>query len=313
MVTAMVPPKQSNTIDFDAAKLQRLATQQARKPVRRRPLDLLSLRQQLNLQLQASLEAERILAVFFREIQQMLPVDYLAYAHAGADYRLEFGEVARHGADYRLTHGSEYLGEIGFRRAQRFNDAELAQLESLMACLLYPLRNALLYRAAVQSALRDALTGTGNRIAMDQTLSREVEVARRHLLPLSILMLDLDHFKQINDAHGHSVGDDALRAVATALKNSLRNVDVVFRFGGEEFLVLLSNTPGVAAAQVGERLRAAVEELNLAADGKPLPLSISLGCATLNAGESVDDLLRRADTALYEAKRDGRNRLACAS
>jgi len=312
MVTAMVPPKPSNTIDFDAAKLQRAASQDTRT-ASRRPLDLLELRQQLNLQLQVSLEADRILAVFFREIQQMLPVEYLAYHHAGADLRLEFGEAAKHCADYRLTHGSEYLGEISFRRAQRFGEAELAQLESLMACLLYPLRNALLYRAAVQSALRDALTGTGNRIAMDQTLGREVEVARRHLLPLSILMLDLDHFKQINDAHGHSVGDDALRAVATALKNSLRNVDMVFRFGGEEFLVLLSNTPGVAAVQVGERLRAAVEELNLAADGKRLPLSISLGCATLNGGESVDDLLRRADSALYEAKREGRNRLACAS
>lgn len=242
MVAAMVPPKHSNTIDFDAAKLQRAASQDIRTPSRR-PLELLELRQQLNLQLQVSLEADRILAVFFREIQQLLPVAYLAYYHAGADLRLEFGEAARHSADYRLTHASEYLGEISFRRARRFSEVELSQLESLMACLLYPLRNALLYRAAVQSALRDALTGTGNRIAMDQTLGREVEVARRHLLPLSILMLDLDHFKQINDEHGHSVGDDALRAVATALKNSLRNVDMVFRFGGEEFLVLLSNTP----------------------------------------------------------------------
>ncbi|WP_152221819.1 GGDEF domain-containing protein [Pseudomonas sp. SCB32] len=305
----MVPPKQSNTIDFDAAKLQRLAAQEPRQRSGR-PLDLLELRQQLNLQLQVSLEAERILAVFFTEIQRLLPVDYLAYQHTGADLRLEFGDSAQHCAGYRLIHEGEYLGELSFRRRQRFSEAELAQLESLMASLLYPLRNALLYRAAVQSALRDALTGTGNRIAMDQALTREVEVARRHLQPLSVLMLDLDHFKQINDVHGHSIGDDAVAAV---IKASLRNVDMVFRFGGEEFLVLLSNTPGSSAAQVGERLRRAVEELHLAIDGKGLPLSISLGCASLNAGESVDDLLRRADNALYEAKRDGRNRLACAS
>ena len=304
--------KPSNTIDFDAAKLQRLAIQEVR-PTSRRPLDLPDLRQHLNLQLQSSLEAERILAVFFGEIQQALPVEYLAYVHAGADYRLEFGEPARHSADYHLSHDGEYLGEIRLQRARRFSDAELAQLESLMACLLYPLRNALLYRAAVQSALRDALTGTGNRIAMDQALGREVEVARRHLLPLSVLMLDLDHFKRINDEHGHSVGDDALRAVACTLKHSLRNVDMVFRFGGEEFLVLLSNTPGAAAMQVGERLRCAVQELDLAANGKRVSISISLGCATLNGGESANDLLRRADDALYEAKREGRNRLACAS
>ena len=185
-------------------------------------------------------------------------------------------------------------------------------MESLIASLLYPLRNALLYRAAIQTALRDSLTGTGNRIAMDQALGREVELARRNLMPLSILMLDLDHFKRINDQYGHSHGDEALRTVAMAIKGSLRNVDMVFRFGGEEFLALLSNTSSAGAIQVGERLRHAVEDLQFTVDGQPVPLSISLGCASLAAGEGVDDLLRRADAALYAAKRDGRNRLACA-
>jgi len=86
----------------------------------------------------------------------------------------------------------------------------------------------------------------------------------------------------------------------------------VFRFGGEEFLALLSNTGSAGAIQVGERLRHAVEDLQFTVDGQPVPLSISLGCASLAAGEGVDDLLRRADAALYSAKRDGRNRLACA-
>lgn len=306
----MAPTKQSNTIDFDTAKMQRLAQGELRS--RKRQASLADVRRQLALRLQTSLEADRILDIFFHESQQLLPLDYLSYQHSGADLRLEYGELASHAASYRMTHAGEYLGELCFRRRLPFSEAELGQLESLISSLLYPLRNALLYRAAIQTAMRDALTGTGNRVAMDQALSREVELARRNLLPLSVLMLDLDHFKRINDLHGHSHGDEALRAVAMAIKSNLRNVDMVFRFGGEEFLVLLSNTAGTGAVQVGERLRQAVEQLQFAADGESVALSISLGCATLQSGEDVDDLLRRADMALYSAKRNGRNRLACA-
>ncbi|WP_017939343.1 GGDEF domain-containing protein [Zestomonas thermotolerans] len=308
----MLPPSHSNTIDFDAAKLQRLGFP-ARRKATLHPRSLAQLRQQLNLQLQTSLELERILEVFFQEVQQLIPLNALVYQMPAHDLRLEFGERATHSASYHLSHDGDYLGELTFRRNQRFSDEELGQLESLLACLLFPLRNALLYRAAVQSALRDPLTGTGNRIAMDQALQREVDLARRSLQPLSLLMLDLDHFKRINDTHGHGVGDEVLRSVAGALKRQLRNVDMVFRFGGEEFLVLLSNTSREAAALVGERLRHAVENLQCAVEGKPLQLSISLGCATLQPGESARSLLRRADDALYVAKREGRNRLSMAS
>ncbi|NQD95058.1 GGDEF domain-containing protein [Pseudomonas sp. CrR25] len=307
----MVPPNQTNTIDFDAAKLQRLGFASARvRPAR--PISLAQLRHQLSLQLQTSLDVERILKLFFAEVQHLVPLDALAYQHLISDLRLELGERASHSAAYRLSHEGEYLGELVFRRKLRFSDEELGQLESLLASLLFPLRNALLYRAAIQSALRDPLTATGNRIAMDQVLQREVELARRNLLPLSLLMLDLDHFKRINDNHGHSVGDEVLKAVAATLKDQLRNVDMVFRYGGEEFLVLLSGTCREAAGMVGERLRQAVLQLQCLAQGRPVELSISLGCATLLPGESADSLLRRADSALYVAKRDGRNRVAMA-
>jgi len=253
----MVQPTQTNTIDFDAAKLQRLGFATNRRTALQ-PISLTELHRQLTLQLQTSLEVERILDLFFREVQRLVPLGSLAYQHQAYDLRLEFGERASHSAGYRLSNDGEYLGELIFRRNQRFDEEELTQLESLLACLLFPLRNALLYRAAIQTAMRDPLTDTGNRIAMEQMLHREVDMARRHMQPLSVLMLDLDHFKQINDSYGHGTGDEALKAVAATLKNQLRNVDMVFRFGGEEFLVLLSNTSREAAALVGERLRMAV-------------------------------------------------------
>ena len=149
-------------------------------------------------------------------------------------------------------------------------------------------------------------------VAMNQALQREVDLARRNLQPLSVLMLDIDHFKSINDRFGHATGDEVLKAVATVLKDSLRNIDMVFRYGGEEFLVLLSNTSREAAQMVGERLRLAVLGLQHVEEGRALELSISLGCATLLAGESPDSLLRRADNALYVSKREGRNRLSMA-
>jgi diguanylate cyclase (GGDEF)-like protein len=307
----MKPPSQTNAIDFDSAKLQRLGFGQ-QPPILERPVSLAQLRQQLNLQLQTSLEPQRILGLFYREIQRLVPLDALIYQHKSSDLRLEFGQRGHHSISYSLSHEGEHLGELTFRRNQRFSEQEQANLESLLAALLYPMRNTLLYRAATQSALRDPLTDTGNRIAMDQTLQREIELARRHMQPLSLLMLDIDHFKRVNDTHGHGAGDDVLKAVAASIKNQLRNVDMVFRYGGEEFLILLSNTSREAAALVGERLRCAAQAEDYPADGRTVELTVSLGCSTLLPGESAESLLRRADSALYVAKREGRNRLTMA-
>lgn len=307
----MKTPTQINAIDFDSAKLQRLGFGQP-SPLVARSVNLSQLRQQLSQQLQTSLEPQRILGLFFREVQRLVPLDALVYRHSPSDLRLELGQRGHHTLTYNLSHESEYLGELVFRRNQRFTETEQADLESVLSTLLFPLRNALLYRAATQSALRDPLTGTGNRIAMDQTLIREIDMAKRHLQPLSLLMLDIDHFKRVNDSHGHGIGDEVLKGVAEAIKNQLRNVDMVFRFGGEEFLILLSNTSRDAAAMVGERLRHAAQAQDYFAAGTRIELTVSLGCATLLPGESVESLLRRADNALYVAKREGRNRLAMA-
>lgn len=307
----MAPHKPSNTIDFDAAKLQRLGYARRTLPTAK-PVSLAQLRQQLSLQLQTSLEVDRVLSLFFQEVQHLVPLDALSYQQPATDLRLELGERANHSAGYCLTHEGEYLGELIFRRKQRFSEVELGQLESLLASLLFPLRNALLYRSALQSALRDPLTETGNRIAMNQALQREIDLAGRNLQPLSVLMLDIDHFKSINDRFGHAIGDRVLKAIAAALKDSLRNIDMVFRYGGEEFLVLLSNTNCDAAQFVGERLRLAVLGLQYLVEGRALELSISLGCATLRPGETMDSLQQRADNALYASKRAGRNRLSMA-
>lgn len=309
----MISPAPSNAINFDAAKLKRLGAHQRQAQSHAQPpVGLAQLVQQLGVQLQTSLEAERILTMFFQGVQRLVQLDGLTYEYADSDLHMQMGERAPHSVNYNVSNEGETLGLFTFERSKRFSEQELATLESLITCMLFPLRNALLYRAAMQSALRDPLTETGNRIAMDQTLAREIELARRNSQPLSVLMLDIDHFKRVNDTYGHATGDDVLKSIAHAIKGELRNIDRIFRYGGEEFLIVLSNTGRDSAGLMGERLRRAAHDLLHPGLDPTMELTISLGCSTLLPAESADSLMRRADIALYVAKRQGRNRLAMA-
>ena len=177
-----------------------------------------------------------------------------------------------------------------------------------MSGLLYPLRNALLYHRAVQTALIDPLTGVKNRSTLDDAFQRELKLARRHNHDLSVILLDIDHFKQVNDQHGHLYGDQALRAVAQCVQRTIRDSDLLFRFGGEEFMILLSGTGAEGSALLAERIRREVERITPFPDGKTT-LTISLGVTSLRQEDAPESLLERADAALYQAKRSGRNRV----
>jgi diguanylate cyclase (GGDEF)-like protein len=160
---------------------------------------------------------------------------------------------------------------------------------------------------------RDALTGIANRRALDDRIIHEWKRAARAQSWLALLMIDIDHFKQFNDQQGHPAGDLCLRTVAEALSRQARDAqDLVARFGGEEFALLLPDTDLAAALQMGERMRAAVYDLGLDHGASPLGrVTISVGCAALRPGNATDpaELLRDADAALYGAKRRGRNRV----
>lgn len=156
-------------------------------------------------------------------------------------------------------------------------------------------------------AATDDLTGLANRRHYLDLSSQEIRRARRLNTPLTVCVLDVDHFKQINDNHGHAVGDAALRAVAGACRDSLREMDILGRFGGEEFTITLPQTDAQTAREVAERLRARIEQLRLEIDG--LRLSVTIGLAERRDEEDIEQLLTRADLALYEGKRGGRNRV----
>lgn len=156
----------------------------------------------------------------------------------------------------------------------------------------------------------DPLTGVGNRAAVLQQLEAHVELARRHQRPLSVILADLDRFKQVNDTHGHHAGDQALEAFGSLLLRRLRGSDRVGRLGGDEFLILLPETPVLPALRAAEHIRQALVDHPPALEpGQPLRLTCSLGVAELKPGDTDGGaLLARADAALYAAKAGGRNR-----
>jgi diguanylate cyclase (GGDEF)-like protein len=156
---------------------------------------------------------------------------------------------------------------------------------------------------------RDALTGLANRRAFEEELAREVARSGRSGGPLSVVALDVDRFKAVNDGHGHAAGDAVLREVAARACAAVRAGDLAARIGGEEFALLLPGAALPGALELAERLRAAIAAAPVEAGGARLAVTVSLGCATLGPGEPADALLARADARLYEAKRSGRDRV----
>jgi two-component system, cell cycle response regulator len=161
-----------------------------------------------------------------------------------------------------------------------------------------------------EAAFTDHLTGLANRRRFERQLEREVARTERYGHPFCLLLLDLDNFKQVNDTYGHDAGDEALRRVGGAIQSGTRGIDTGARIGGDEFAVILPETPFARGLEVAERLRAGVGALDIEPVGR---LSVSLGLAELPACARDRDALREAaDAALYEAKRSGRDRVGCA-
>ncbi|MCB1877189.1 MAG: GGDEF domain-containing protein [Chromatiales bacterium] len=259
--------------------------------------------------LTTTLDLESLIQVFFSEIAQDVDHDGMRYHNQEARIELQVGEDAVHSAHYELRVNQQDLGMITFLRRRPFNGTELKELEDLLCGLFYPLRNALMYREALRSAYVDPLTGANNRAALEMVIRRDRLLAQRQTQPLSVIMLDVDHFKQINDRYGHACGDLALRTVAQVTTGQIRGSDQLFRYGGEEFLLLLSNTAQGGAKHVAERIRIALQDANIPWEGRNLHLTASFGVASLRAGDDSTALFKRADEALYRAKRAGRNQV----
>lgn len=259
--------------------------------------------------LQTTLEFEELISIFCNKIQDTISHNSLEYVNAEFGLAFKRGIIGRHSCSYALQIEEQQLGVLKLTRSQRFSKHELESLEGLLCCLIYPLRNATLFRQALQTAYTDPLTQTYNRSAFSDMLSREMQRANRSGSYLSLIFVDVDYFKSVNDSHGHACGDLALAAVATKIKDGIRGCDMVFRYGGEEFVVLLANTNRESAALIAERIRAYIESHVIAYGLATLSLTASLGVSSSEQDQDMETLIQRADSAMYQAKQLGRNRV----
>jgi diguanylate cyclase (GGDEF)-like protein len=240
-------------------------------------------------------------------------------------YPTNYAEVAEPnpllGAGIPLQRDGVVVGAIAILRRDRsepFRSIDLEAMDLLAGHAALAISNAFLHAEVEQLATHDPLTGLYNRRYFDEALKRVIASWRRSLQadrrPVAAIMFDLDRFGDFNKQHGHQVGDEVLRTFASVLRNRFRDADLVARFGGEEFVVILEGATREAAVGIAEGILAAVGKVSIASgDGTPLAVTVSAGCAEIDESEpTAGQLLRTADVALFMAKRAGRNRVVAA-
>ena len=215
--------------------------------------------------------------------------------------------------------GSLNLGSYNSERFTRNSSSDF--LQRLSTILAICLENATNHERLKRVGLTDPLTSINNRRFFDQRLVEEIARSTRSQDPIACLLLDVDHFKQINDSHGHQNGDQVLREIARTIRGQLRNSDVIARYGGEEFAILLSNPPPNTAELIAERIRSSIAacEPRLIDQEQSLKVTVSVGVASLDAIHGLEEagslgmrLVKVADQAMYQAKSSGRNAVASA-
>lgn len=302
----VTPLKSANTIDFNRARQQsadRPGNDDAGDPERdQQRLQLLSA-------LQTTLSLESIISLFHGSLEELVQLTGLRYVHEARKLQLLEGDMASHSCGYRLHTRQGDLGEIIIYRGRRFSDEELGAVESLLMTLVHPLRNALQYLDVLNASITDPLTGVGNRAGLDEALEREIALARRYEQPLSLLMIDIDRFKSINDAHGHGAGDVVLRDTVERFSEVHRSTDMCFRYGGEEFVILLNRTDQHGAVTIADRIRSRVADTPFRYSRQQLQVTVSVGISEYGPADSRDTLFTRADKALYEIKQQGGNQV----
>ena len=283
----------------------------AQKNQTNRLIDNLNIDQQFFLELSnkmhSTLDINKIIILFDLEITPILNLDNVVYRTP--DNTEAVDAKGRHLVSYQLVLHEKNLGEITLIRRTRFSNKEQSFIEKSLVAVLSPLSNALEYQTAINAAQQDPLTGVYNRFAMESNFSREIELAKRNQTPLSMIVLDVDFFKQVNDTHGHAIGDCVLKHLTACVKECARTSDMLFRYGGEEFILLLNNTDSTGTKQLAERIRQTVADTPCICKGQSISITVSMGISGFTENDTHGSFFERADKALYEAKATGRNKV----
>ncbi|WP_440875335.1 GGDEF domain-containing protein [Thalassotalea sp. PLHSN55] len=256
-------------------------------------------RSELIEQLQITLEIDKLLNIFAMEATKTVDFSSLCFKNEIAFASIRGGKKAKHQHDFDLKVNNEFLGVLSYSAKKPINISDISRLNALHKCLLYPLRNALQYQRALSLAMQDGLTALGNRRYFDEQLKRAMHHAKRQHQQLGLIVCDLNKFKAINDNFGHKVGDDVLIQFSSALKASVRDSDSIFRFGGDEFSIIVEDACEKSLSAIEQRINIALKN-NLTL--RKYKVTCSLGHTFMNRSDSEKSLFERADKALYRAK-----------
>lgn len=260
------------------------------------------------LKLNASLELEHIIKTIVQTINEHTVIDHFEYSNDVIGSYLVVGDKQANQFTYTIIdENNEHLGEVIISRKTTLSQQDIDIIESLLCYAMFAVRNHLKYEYAKQSSLTDPLTDLGNRRALLKTLNHERELAKRNNQPFSVLALDIDNFKTINDCYGHEVGDLLLKQISKRFKKATREYDELFRLGGDEFVVVLNQADAETALHVAYRVLKSIGQKTFRIKDHELSVTMSIGVAIYTAGDDTSALLDRADQALYRAKNQGKN------
>lgn len=262
-------------------------------------------------------DEQALLERFFRWATDLGLADGMRFSDTNGQETANLGKRRHHSTQYDLDLNGRPLGVIILCRRQRYSEDDLLVLERALGPLAQSLHLAFEHTVLHRLATRDSLTGLGNRSSLDEWLRTEISRTRRHRSPLAVMMIDVDNFKPLNDSLGHLAGDRVLRVLARVFERSTRSSDLIFRYGGDEFVVLMPHTDLAGASRAAELIRRNVAripnaELGLDDSLPTLRPDVSVGVAACNPSDDESSLLQRADTHLYHAKAAGRGRV-CSS
>ncbi|MBQ4837086.1 MULTISPECIES: GGDEF domain-containing protein [Pseudoalteromonas] len=254
--------------------------------------------------LQTTLEVNGILDIFASYVKRITDLAGLQFHSNQGLFQTQQGDNQLKPYTFDLDLDGQHLGQLVYFSKYSLSGTIRARLMQLHACLLYPLRNALMYHRVLQLATKDTLTGLYNRSQFNEYLDTKLERSRRQHRNFSLMLLDLDNFKQVNDEYGHKKGDEVLIGFANILTSSIRATDAVFRFGGDEFAILIDDPAFTTNKVIAERIMQRVNNNSLLAKHQ---VTTSIGFTLASSQDCSNEIFARADSGLYKAKQAGRN------
>ena len=257
--------------------------------------------------LQSTLDINILIELFDNELKKMVSHDYLNYKNSIENININLGEIIKEKLIFNLKINNNSLGKFVIARNTKFNKWEINEIKNLMSVLVQPINNALHYKQAITNASIDPVTKLNNRTLFNKIINQEIDFAQRYEQKLLLMMLDLDNFKKINDNFGHNIGDVLLNLLGQELTKFMRRSDLVFRYGGDEFCIILRNSILDGAKKLANRVRNNIDENEFNCNDVKIKISVSIGLAKLHDDDDSITFIERADKLLYKAKNAGRN------